>query len=419
MATESLLFLGQVPYLFGVFLTIQLWYFVYNHFCPFLDKIPHLRHLNPRRACVKFGLHLVPLAEFLAWQGSTSSRHSKKGDNGGDCEESGELELPDWTSYKEFFISLYKIIPWRFTSRLWGQVNDKNLPQSLRTPLLGLYVWLFGCDVSEAAIEDLRHYKNLQEFFKRQLKPEVRPIDKHHALVSPCDGKVLHFGEVQDCMLEQVKGVTYCLKTFLGPNNWYSDDMEENTQQFTVEKISDEEYKESLNIKEGNKLFHCIIYLAPGDYHRFHSPADWSAAHRRHFPGELFSVNPGIAAWIRGLFNLNERVVLTGKWKYGFFSMAAVGATNVGSINIYFDEDLSTNERGAYPHGVYYDKSLRVADPEDKSSEKKGFQIAKGSDVGEFNLGSTIVLIFEAPEDFHFNMEQGDKVRFGERLGSV
>lgn len=323
------------------------------------------------------------------------------------------------TLAKDWQISLYKIIPWRFTSRLWGQVNDKNLPQSLRTPLLGLYVWLFGCDVSEAAIEDLRHYKNLQEFFKRQLKPEVRPIDKHHALVSPCDGKVLHFGEVQDCMLEQVKGVTYCLKTFLGPNNWYSDDMEENTQQFTVEKISDEEYKESLNIKEGNKLFHCIIYLAPGDYHRFHSPADWSAAHRRHFPGELFSVNPGIAAWIRGLFNLNERVVLTGKWKYGFFSMAAVGATNVGSINIYFDEDLSTNERGAYPHGVYYDKSLRVTNPEDKSSEKKGFQIAKGSDVGEFNLGSTIVLIFEAPEDFHFNMEQGDKVRFGERLGSV
>lgn len=56
--------------------------------------------------------------------------------------------------------------------------------------------------------------------------------------VSPCDGKVLHFGEVQDCMLEQVKGVTYCLKTFLGPNNWYSDDTEENTQHYTVEKVS-------------------------------------------------------------------------------------------------------------------------------------------------------------------------------------
>lgn len=80
-------------------------------------------------------------------------------------------------------VTLYRVIPWRFTSRLWGQVNDKNLPERLRQPLLGLYVWLFGCDVTEALVEDLTYYKNLQEFFKRQLKPEVRPIDQQHALV--------------------------------------------------------------------------------------------------------------------------------------------------------------------------------------------------------------------------------------------
>ena len=35
--------------------------------------------------------------------------------------------------------------------------------------------------------------------------------------VSPCDGKVLHFGRVDNSKLEQVKGVTYSLKDFLGP----------------------------------------------------------------------------------------------------------------------------------------------------------------------------------------------------------
>jgi phosphatidylserine decarboxylase len=45
-----------------------------------------------------------------------------------------------------------------------------------------------------------------------------------------------------------------------------------------------------------------------------------------------------VARWLQGLFNLNERVVYYGEWKYGFFSMTAVGATNVGSIRVYKDQ---------------------------------------------------------------------------------
>jgi phosphatidylserine decarboxylase precursor len=54
--------------------------------------------------------------------------------------------------------------------------------------------------------------------------------------------------------------------------------------------------------------------------------------------GELFSVSPYIAQRLANLFVLNERVVLLGRWKYGFFSMVPVGATNVGSIKINFDK---------------------------------------------------------------------------------
>ena len=50
------------------------------------------------------------------------------------------------------------------------------------------------------------------------------------------------------------------------------------------------------------------------------------------------SVNPKIAQWIPDLFTLNERAVYVGRWKYGFFSLTAIGATNVGSIHVYCDK---------------------------------------------------------------------------------
>nr|XP_058896141.1 phosphatidylserine decarboxylase proenzyme, mitochondrial isoform X6 [Kogia breviceps] len=228
-----------------------------------------------------------------------------------------------------------------------------------------------------------------------------RPVSR----ISPSDGKILNFGQVKNCEVEQVKGVTYSLESFLGPRIPMED------LPFPP-ATSCGSFRSQLVTREGNELYHCVIYLAPGDYHCFHSPTDWTISHRRHFPGSLMSVNPGMARWIKELFCHNERVVLTGDWKHGFFSLTAVGATNVGSIRIYFDRDLHTNSP-RYSKGSYNDFSFVT------HTNKEGIPMRKGEHLGEFNLGSTIVLIFEAPKDFNFKLKAGQKIRFGEALGSL
>lgn len=91
-----------------------------------------------------------------------------------------------------------------------------------------------------------------------------------------------------------------------------------------------------------------------------------------------------------------------GEWAHGFFSMTAVGATNVGSIRVYSDPDLSTNGWVKGSRHSWKDK--------DFGGE---IRLEKGEAFGEFNLGSTIVLLFEAPKPETDSDEKGEETRSG------
>lgn len=293
-------------------------------------------------------------------------------------------------------INCYCLLPLRTVSRCWGYLADIKLPEVLRPPVYKLYSNVFDVNLSEAENEDLKVYPSLADFFARSLKQGVRDVDRHSSLVAPCDGTVLHFGTVDTEQVEQVKGVTYSLRDFLGE------------QIVRPRKECSSDFKTALLERphEGNRLYQCVIYLAPGDYHRFHSPVEWTPTHRRHFSGKLLSVNPSIASWLPGLFAMNERAVYLGQWEHGFFSYTAVGATNVGTVKVYFDKTLQTNK----PFKGRKYKELCLGNQ---------VNLKRGEIMGEFRMGSTIVLIFEAPETFKFAIVPGKKVKMGQSLGNV
>lgn len=383
-------------------------------------------------------------------------------------------------------VAAYSTLPLKALSRWWGKFNDIDLPVWMREPGFKLYSYIFGVNLDEVAEDDLTTYKNLGEFFYRELKPGARPIDENSPLVSPADGKILHLGIINDGQVEQVKGITYSLDALLGSagklnyaapshhidfdetteeiidrhkefavvNNisYTVDDLiggspdpdqkitdqgdatEEAVSSTTVAKVAKDIYSGPYTPVEGKELFFTVIYLAPGDYHRFHSPTNWVTELRRHFAGELYSVAPYFQSRLSNLFVLNERIALLGKWKHGFFSMTPVGATNVGSIRLHFDKNLTTN--------TVYEPSLPIetasSDSGSSNSKKrvqkatcyeatyqkaspllKGYPLLKGQEMGGFNLGSTVVLVFEAPKNFQFQVKKGDAVRVGQSLGDI
>lgn len=109
-------------------------------------------------------------------------------------------------------------------------------------------------------------------------------------------------------------------------------------------------------VDRGNKLMYMIIYLSPADYHRYHSPASFTANYRRHIPGYLELVRPSYLEKHPDTLKTSERVNVLGDWKHGFFAMSFVGARNVGSIKLHFDDELLTNM--AHPGAVpYVDKN--------------------------------------------------------------
>ncbi|XP_071724111.1 phosphatidylserine decarboxylase proenzyme 1, mitochondrial [Rutidosis leptorrhynchoides] len=335
------------------------------------------------------------------------------------------------------------MLPLRPISRLWGHLMSVDIPVWLRSHVYKAWARAFHSNLEEAALP-LDEYSNLREFFVRRLKEGCRPIDPDpHSLASPVDGSILRFGELQGAgaRIEQVKGFSYSVSSLLGSSSFLpmraEGDIDEETNEpenSLPEKskrswwrisLASPKVRETVSACPVKGLYYCVIYLKPGEYHRIHSPVDWNVLVRRHFSGRLFPVNERAARTIRNLYVENERVVLEGLWQEGFMAIAAVGATNIGSIELLIEPELRTN--------LPRKKIFPSEPPEERVYEPEGIgmMLKKGEEVAAFNMGSTVVLVFQAPtikppkdgettasSEFSFCINRGDKIQTGQALGT-
>ena len=259
-----------------------------------------------------------------------------------------------------------------------GLLAELPVPSLLLRPVLLAYAKGFGADLSEAA-RPLGAYASFNDFFTRELRPGLRPIDPDpRALVSPVDGRVYASGSVDQGTVLQAKGVPYRVSELLGST--------EDAAPF-----------------EGGTFLTC--YLAPKDYHRIHWPFDADVARARHLPGDLWPVNDGAVAGVPGLFARNERVaVLCTALGGGAVALVPVGALNVGSIRLAFAR-LRTN-RG----GVAMPRPVRLEGP---------VVARRGDEAARFAFGSAVVILVSKAAGRLDPIAPGSIVRVGRRIGTA
>lgn len=266
-----------------------------------------------------------------------------------------------------------RYVPKNRLSRTVGRLVHMPLPKPIARRLVRWFAKTYQIDVG-AADRDIRQYASIGEFFTRDLREGLRPIEGD--FVSPVDGTLRNFGVVTDGRLEQIKGKTYALDRFLG----------------------DDEYAKRY---QDGVFFN--LYLSPQDYHHVHSPVGGKIVRSVHIPGKLWPVNDWSMANVDELFSINERVVTYVDCEHcnlGLVGVVMIGATNVGKISVVYDSFIS-NAAGA-AKTVCRDYHPPI-------------DIAAGGRLGTFHMGSSVVILVERGKvDLaRVRLEPGKKVQYG------
>lgn len=238
----------------------------------------------------------------------------------------------------------------------------------------------YGVNMNEALEQDINAFKSFNDFFTRELKPGARAFTTElSGIACPADGTVSQAGNITEGEIFQAKGKSYTATDLLGGSP---------------------ERAEPFN----NGVF-TTIYLSPKDYHRMHMPLTGTLREMVHIPGRLFSVNTATTNSVPGLFARNERVAAIFDTDAGPMALVMVGAIFVSSIETVWHGIVTPPSNTSVQSWLYQDNAPMMK---------------IGEEMGRFNMGSTIIVLFGKDKAQWDSGFAADKVvRLGERIGKT
>jgi phosphatidylserine decarboxylase len=221
----------------------------------------------------------------------------------------------------------------------------------------------------------INEFISFNDFFTRKLRPNARLVDRNlDSLISPGDGRLFAFENIDLDKLIQVKGFTYSLNELIGNSE-------------VAAKFS------------GGVCL--ILRLCPTDYHRFHFVDDGICEEAALISGDYYSVNPVALARVPELFCKNKR-----EWSvfhsnnFGSILHIEVGATCVGSIIQTYTSNKPVkkgDEKGYFKFGgsttiLFFEKDKVQIDKDIIEETEKGFEskVLMGERIGEIKRDNLI-----------------------------
>tara|TARA_B100000586_G_scaffold95369_1_gene68055 strand:+ start:83 stop:481 length:399 start_codon:yes stop_codon:yes gene_type:complete len=124
-------------------------------------------------------------------------------------------------------------------------------------------------------------------------------------------------------------------------------------------------------------------------------PLDGRLKNSELIPGKIFSVNQDSVKKIPNLYIKNQRLVNVFNNQISPFILILVAALNVSSITTAWQSKLENNE--------------------------KLIMLSKGEEMGQFNLGSTVLLLFPETSEIQWfdTLKVGDNLRMGEIIAQI